>query len=87
MQQENRIKKVLFNEVSFDLSVDDAVFWIMTYINNTVQDMQLDIAIMQKDIEIITAVHNDSSRRFNNIDDRLLDIEKKLERVITLLEK
>ena len=87
MQQENRIKKVLFNEVSFALSVAAAVFWIMTYINNPVQDMQLDIALMQKDIEIITAVHNDSSRRFNNIDDRLLDIEKKLERVITLLEK
>ena len=87
MKNPEGIKKVLFNEVSFVLSIAASVFWLMTYINSPIVKMQSDILLIQKDIENISKEHSNYSQKAKERDDVIIQIGKDITRIYTLLEK
>jgi len=85
--EQNRIRKYLYNEISLGIAIISAAFWLFTWLNNPIQKIELDIALMQKDLEIITKEHVRYSEAANERDKKIIEMEKKIERILTILEK
>jgi len=89
-----KIKKILFNEVSLALSIAATTFWLMNYINNPVlqanermNQIELNIALMQRDIQVISAAHLIYNKNADDRDKAIIEIGNRLERIETILEK
>lgn len=87
MENENKIKKILFNEVSFLIAgvglVSSVMFWVM----NPQADMQLQIVRLQSQVEsnqtVVEALQNIKNNDFVEIQQKLNQLE---DRQIKILE-
>ena len=84
--EESKIRKVLFNEVSLAISIATAVFFALNYINSPINKMELDIQLMKKDIANISEQHTNYSTNAAQRDNATLELGKKIDRLITILE-
>lgn len=84
---EDRIKKVLFNEVSLALAVASMVFWLMNYINSPITEIQLQVALIQRDISVIKEEHLKYTANANDRDKAIIEMGKQITRILTLLER
>jgi len=85
--ENEKIKKILFNEITFALAIASTVFWLMNYVNSPITKMQLDIALMQKDIKTISEAHliyNDNS---NKRDEAIIQMQKDIIKILTILKQ
>lgn len=95
---ESKIRKVLFNEVSFFISIIAVVIGCVLFISGPDAEMKMDIALMQQSIEVIESNHLKTIQADINklkvietdikeVKDEIAEINIKLERIITLLEQ
>jgi hypothetical protein len=84
---ENKIRKVIFNEVSLVLAIAGCLFWAMNYINSPVNQLKLDIALIQKDIQVIASEHLEFSGTAHERDKSIIEMGKQIERILTILEE
>lgn len=82
----DKFRKFLFNEISLALSIATAVFFLLNYINSPITKMQLDIALMQKDIKNISDQHTEYSKNAAHRDDAVVELGKKIDKLIIILE-
>ena len=54
---ESKIRKVLFNEITFFIAVCSVVIGVALFITKPDDQMRQDIALIQKDIQIINSNH------------------------------
>ena len=87
MENESKIKKVLFNEVSLTLSIIAATFWVFTYLNSPITKIQLDVELMKKDIQIITEAHLIYNDNANKRDEAIIQIQQDLAVIKSLLKR
>jgi len=95
---ESKIRKVIFNEISFLIAgiglISSVMFWVM----NPQQSMEIDIAKMQTQIEsnAVVAVElekiknndlNEIQLRLDRIESRQIDTLKSISRIEALFEK
>ena len=85
--KESKFKKFLFNELTFALAIASAVFWFMNYVNSPITKMQLDLALLQKDIQIITTAHLQYGDEAHRQALEIVEINNKLTRILTILGK
>lgn len=74
-----KIRKLLFNEITFVLAIASAVFWVFNYINNPQHKTELDIQSIRAEIES----HEKLSDQITNLKDNdMHTIELKLDTVV-----
>ena len=86
MEEESKFKKYLYNQISLGIAIAGAVFWILSYINNPVNQVKLDIALIQKDIQVISNEHVKYTQSADDRDKAIVSLEKKLDEVIIILK-
>ena len=86
MEEESKFKKYLYNQISLWIAIAGAVFWILSYINNPVNQVKLDIALIQKDIQVISNEHVKYTQSADDRDKAIVSLEKKLDEVIIILK-
>ena len=84
--QESKVTKILYNQVSLGIAIAAAVFWILNYVNNPINQVKLDIALIQQSIGVISNEHIKYSTNAKDRDDKIIEIDKKIERILTTLE-
>ncbi len=67
--QENSFRKYLYNEVTAVVALVAVTFGVVNWVNNPAKEMEKNIALIQKDIEIINTNH------ITHIQDILLQIK------------
>ena len=87
MENESKIKKILFNEITFALAIASTVFWLMNYVNSPITKMQLDIALMQKDIKTISEAHLIYNENANKRDVAIIQIQQDVAVIKSLLKR
>ena len=87
MENESKIKKILFNEITFALAIASTVFWLMNYVNSPITKMQLDIALMQKDIKTISEAHLIYNENANKRDEAIIQIQQDVAVIKSLLKR
>ena len=88
MENESKIRKVLFNEVSFFISIIGVVIGCVLFVSKPDAEMRTDIALMQQSIETIEGNHlKGIEADIDEIKDEIEEIKITLERILTLLEK
>src|SRR3990167_2198582 len=93
--EDTAIRKVLFNEVSLFISVTGFILIGFLYLTNPVNKIEKQIISIQKDIDTIS--QNELSHIQSAIADvkiqqsdntkKINEIDKKIERILTILEK
>lgn len=69
------------------MSIAAMVFWLMNYINSPITKIELDIALLQKDIQTITLEHIEYTKNANERDKIIIQMGKDIERILTILEQ
>ena len=87
MENESKIKKVLFNEVSLTLSIIAAAFLVFTYLNNPITKIQLDVELMKRDIKTITEAHLIYNDNANKRDEAIIQMQQDLAVIKSLLKR
>ena len=87
MENESKIKKVLFNEVSLTLSIIAAAFWVFTYLNSPITKIQLNIKLMKRDIKTITEAHLIYNENANKRDEAIIQIQQDVAVIKSLLKR
>ena len=88
MENESKMKKILFNEVALALGIASTVFWLMNYVNSPITKMQLDIELMKKDISSIATEHTEYTKNANERDKAIIQMQQDIAVIKnTLLEK
>ena|SRR3990167_102268 len=92
---ETAIRKVIFNEVSLLISITGFILAGFLYLTNPVNKIEKQIISIQKDIDTIS--QNELSHIQGAINDvkvqqsentkKINEIDKKIERILTILEK
>lgn len=82
-----KIKKILFNEITFGLAVASCVFWLMNYVNSPLTKVQLDIELMKKDIQIITEAHLQYNDNANKRDEAIIQMQIDIAEIKGLLKQ
>ena len=93
MKNEGRIRQILFNEVTFIISLVAIAIGITLFITGPDSALKNDISLIQKDIHNITTNHlTDIEKALDKIsvdvdinDKNINEINIKLERILTLL--
>lgn len=80
------IKKVMFNEISFGLALISASFWVFNYLNSPINKMQTDIALIQQNIERIAHEHETYSKDAHERDLVIIEIGKSIAEIKVLLK-
>jgi len=91
----NKIRNILFNEVSLITGVVAVAIVSVLFISGPDAQLQQDVALIKQDIETIKTnelVHiqasiDNNTARANGNSAMIIEINLKLERIITLLEK
>jgi len=84
--EENKIRKVLFNEISLLISIVGVVIGCVLFINKPDAEMRQNIALIQQRVEIIEDNHLTTMQK--DIKEQGKEIEKIkiiLERILTIL--
>ena len=85
---ESKIRKVLFNEVSFFVSITAFVIGCVLFISKPDAEMRQNIALMQQKIEIIESNHlAGMEKAIKEQADEIVEIKLVLERILTILEE
>jgi len=92
---ESKIRKIILNEVTFGIAMVAAIVSVVLFISGPDAQLQQDVALIQQDIEVIRTnelVHiqvgiNENKERGVSNEETINEINLKLERIITLLEK
>ena len=87
MENESKIKKILFNEISLTLSIIAAAFWVFTYLNSPITKIQLDVELMKKDIKTIMEAHLIYNDNANKRDEAIIQIQQDLAVIKSLLKR
>ena len=87
MENESKIKKILFNEISLTLSIIAAAFWVFTYLNSPITKIQLDVELMKRDIKIITEAHLIYNENANKRDEAIIQMQQDLAVIKSLLKR
>lgn len=90
----DKIRKVLFNEISFLIAVAGVIIGIVLFITNTDADLKSDIGLIKKDISVIRdnelAHINEiikENRSINSQQDKQLqELNRKVDRILYILE-
>ena len=86
--EENKIRKVLFNEISLLISIVAFVIGCVMFISKPDAEMRQNIALIQQKIEVVEFNHIASMEDdIDEVKDEIVDIKIILERILTLLEK
>ena len=87
MENESKVKKILFNEITFGLAIASAVFWLMNYVNNPVATMQLDIALIQASIANIEEDHATYGKDANERDKAITQMQQDIAVIRNILQR
>lgn len=93
---EGKIRKVLFNEVTFFIAICSVVLGVALFITRPDTQMQQDIALIQKDIYLIntnhlTTVENNAQRLkeiqadVDKLEDKTAELDRKLIKIMVKL--
>ena len=85
-EEQSKFRKFLFNEVSLALSIAAAVFFIMNYVNSPINKIELQQALMQKDIANISEQHSIYGKNAADRDDKIIEMDKKITQILQILE-
>ena len=105
METENKLRKVLFNEVTAVVALVGIIFGVINWVNSPVNELNLHYSLIEKDIssiqENIGTINDNHMTHLQGYAEEIKDLKKvdssqlgqiadiniKLERILTILER
>ena len=86
MENESKVRKVLFNEISLLISIIGVVIGCVLFVSKPDAEMRQNIALIQQKIEIMETNHLPTMQgNIKETKDAIVEINLKLEKILTIL--